>query len=205
MSTNPKPHDLLWGMTPDQLPADAPAWAWQVLAAGHPVVVRRALCEPGLVAVGIRGASRDQRLAATMPIPAIQRLLSPEQLRLRTDTGLPALGALEAVAPLLDATSLPWGPTGGVGFQLATGIAVLHEASDLDLLLRTPTPFSRQHARMLLAALNEAPCRIDLQLETPNGAVALREWAGDSRRVLLKSPEGARLVDNPWLPLERAA
>ena len=61
MSAKPKPHDLLWGMTPDQLPADAPVWAQQALAAGHPVVVRRALCEPGMIAVGIRGASREQR------------------------------------------------------------------------------------------------------------------------------------------------
>jgi phosphoribosyl-dephospho-CoA transferase len=205
MSYNPRPHDLLWGMTPDQWPADAPTWAMQALAAGHPVVVRRAVCEPGLVAVGIRGIRRDQRLAAAMPIHLIQRLLSPEQLSQRVPGQWPALQALATVKPLLDATVLPWGPTGGVGFQLATGIAVLHQASDLDLLLRTPIPFSRQQARTLLEALAEAPCRIDLQLETPNGAVALREWAGASRRVLLKCAEAARLVDNPWLPLERAA
>ena len=35
-------HDLLWGMTPTHLPADAPAWAVDALGAGHPVVVRRA-------------------------------------------------------------------------------------------------------------------------------------------------------------------
>ncbi|MCY1276632.1 Phosphoribosyl-dephospho-CoA transferase [compost metagenome] len=205
MNKTPKPHDLLWGMTPDQLPGGAPAWTIQALAAGHPVVVRRALCEPGLVAVGIRGPSREQRFAAHMPTVSIQRLMSPEQLRPRAAAGIPALRALEAVAPMLAASGLPWGPTGGVGFQLATGIAVLHEASDLDLLLRTPTCFSRQQARELLAALAEAPCRIDLQLETPHGAVALREWAGDSQRVLLKCAEGARLVDNPWQPLGRAA
>ncbi|GLZ88780.1 phosphoribosyl-dephospho-CoA transferase [Metapseudomonas resinovorans] len=205
MSANPNPHDLLWGMTIDQLPAPAPAWAQQALAAGHPVVVRRALCQPGLVAVGIRGTSRDQRLAALMPIYSIQRLLSPEQLRPRAVADFPALRALETVAPILAATGLPWGPTGSVGFQLATGMAVLHEASDLDLILRTPNQFDRQQARLLLATLADAPCRIDLQLETPNGAVALREWAGEARRVLLKCAEGARLVDNPWLPLACAA
>jgi phosphoribosyl-dephospho-CoA transferase len=205
MNKTPKPHDLLWGMTPDQLPDEAPAWAHQALATGHPVVVRRAFCEPGLVAVGLRGSSREQRLAALMPIRSIQRLVSPEQLRPRAAADLPALRALDSVAPVLAATGQPWGPTGGVGFQLATGIAVLHQASDLDLILRTPNPFCRQQARELLATLAEAPCRIDLQLETPNGAVALREWAGEARRVLLKCAEGARLVDNPWLLLERAA
>ena len=82
---------------------------------------------------------------------------------------------------------------------------MLHGASDLDLLLRTAEPIDRARARTLLAQLDSAPCRIDLQLETPYGAVALREWAGDSRRVLLKCDAGARLVDNPWQPLELAA
>lgn len=205
MNKTPKPHDLLWGMASDQLPADAPAWAQQALAAGHPVVVRRAVCEPGYIAVGIRGASRDQRLAAVMSCRSIQRLLSPEQLVPRVSGEFAALRALGAIKPLLDALGLPWGPTGGVGFQLATGIPVLHEASDLDLILRTANVFNREQARALLAALADVPCRIDLQLETPAGAVALREWAGDARRVLLKCAEGARLVDNPWQPLGRAA
>ncbi|WP_374979322.1 malonate decarboxylase holo-ACP synthase [Pseudomonas solani] len=199
------PHDLLWGLAPEQLPAEAPAWARQVLAAGLPVVVRRDLCEPGRVAVGVRGASREQRFSTLMPLAAIQRCVSPEQLRPRTAGHWPALRALVEVAPVLEATGLTWGPTGGVGFELATGVPVLHAESDLDLLLRTPEPFVRQRARELLALLNRACCRIDLQLETPFGAVALREWAGDSRRVLLKCAEGARLVDNPWQALEHAA
>lgn len=199
------PHDLLWGLAPDQLPTEAPAWARQVLAAGQPVVVRRALCAPGRVAVGVRGATRGERFAACMPVDAIQRRIAPEHLRLRAPAELAALRALDQVTPLLDAIGLAWGPTGGVGYQLATGLAVLHGASDLDLLLRTAEPIDRARARALLAQLDSAPCRIDLQLETPYGAVALREWAGDSRRVLLKCDAGARLVDNPWQPLELAA
>ena len=35
-------HDLLWGMTPQQLPADAPSWVVESISAGQPVVVRRA-------------------------------------------------------------------------------------------------------------------------------------------------------------------
>ena len=40
-------HDLLWGMTPAHLPSDAPGWALEAIGAGHPVVVRRAMAEPG--------------------------------------------------------------------------------------------------------------------------------------------------------------
>jgi phosphoribosyl-dephospho-CoA transferase len=35
--------------------------------------------------------------------------------------------------------------------------------------------------------------------------VALREWAGAARQVLLKADDGARLVGNPWQLQERAA
>lgn len=203
-------HDLLWGMTQDQLPLDAPEWAQQVLLASRPVVVRRAVAGAGRVAVGVRGGQRSDRLAVEMPVASIGRRCSPEQLRPEQLRGegraqWAALQALHAVTPLMDSLGLPWGPTGGVGYQLATGVAVLHPGSDLDLLLRTPAALSRVEAKALLQALGTAPCRIDLQLETPFGAVALAEWAGASKRVLLKSRHGACLVSNPWSALELSA
>ncbi|WP_434519004.1 malonate decarboxylase holo-ACP synthase [Pseudomonas sp. NFX1] len=204
MST-PRPHDLLWGMPLSALPADTPQWALQVVASGQPVVVRRAACADGCVAVGVRGQSRDQRLGTQMRLGDIQRLQSPEALRCCEPSLWPALQALASVAPVLDTCGLAWGPTGGVGYQLATGIGVLHLASDLDLVLRAPHPLTRAKALELLDILDCAPCRIDVQLETPAGAVALREWAGFARRVLLKSPLGARLVSDPWAALECAA
>lgn len=198
-------HDLLWGMAPDQLPADAPAWARQVLRAGQPVVVRRAVAGAGLVAVGVRGSQRGERLAAEMPVASIKRRCSPEQLRGEGRAQLAALQALHALTPFMDSLGLYWGPTGGVGYQLATGIAVLHQGSDLDLLLRTPAALTRLDAQALYQALGAAPCRIDLQLETPYGAIALAEWAGASKRVLLKSRHGAYLVSDPWSALELTA
>nr|WP_314874043.1 malonate decarboxylase holo-ACP synthase [uncultured Pseudomonas sp.] len=198
-------HDLLWGMAPDQLPADAPAWARQVLLAGQPVVVRRAVAGAGRVAVGVRGGQRAERLAVEMPVASIQRRCSPEQLRSEGRAELATLQALHAVTPFMDSLGLSWGPTGGVGYQLATGIAVLHQGSDLDLVLRTPAALTRIDAKALYQALCAAPCRIDLQLETPYGAVALAEWAGPSKRVLLKSRHGACLVSDPWSALELSA
>lgn len=201
-----RPHDLLWGMAPAMLPGDAPHWARQVLAAGAPVVVRRAECAEGWVAVGVRGQQRAQRLACLMPLAAVQRHLSPEQVRSDTVTAASsALQALASVGPVLDALGLAWGPTGGVGYQLASGIEVLHAESDLDLLLRTPQPLARTAAKDLLDILDCAPCRVDLQLQTPAGAVALREWAGPARRVMLKAASCAVLVIDPWAALEHAA
>ncbi len=187
-------HDLLWGMTPAHLPADAPAWAKDAVGT---VVVRRAIVAPGFVAVGVRGRLREQRFAALMPMAAVQRRVAPEALRDVVSTrDLPALQALDQLRPVL--APLSWGVTGSAGFELATGIEALHAQSDLDLILRTPEPLDRNDARDLLATLDEVTCAVDLQLQTPFGAVALREWAGPSRRVLLKTANGAHLVTAPW-------
>ena len=235
------PHDLLWGLSPSALPLDAPAWVREVVEQGHPAVVRRALVAPGRVAVGVRGAGREQRFATVMKTSDITRIVRPEQLiqlssdgkrttcgsRLAGDGGgsihditsashsiaskpaptenWSALRALQGIRPLMMSLGLPWGVTGSAGFELASGIAALHEGSDLDLILRTPAFISRDWAAQLVERLESAPCRIDVQLQTPGGALMLREWAGSARQVLLKSASGACLVDNPWQLAELSA
>ncbi|MET3454034.1 phosphoribosyl-dephospho-CoA transferase [Pseudomonas kilonensis] len=194
-------HDLLWGMTPQQLPADAPAWVVESITAGQPVVVRRALMTPDRIAVGVRGRLREQRYATSMAITAIARRVRPEDLcHVASTRDLPALQALSQLRPLLDASGWTWGVSGSAGFELATGIEALHERSDLDLILRTPDCLDRLQARKLLTLLDASVCAVDMQLQTPCGAVALREWAGSSRRVLLKDDVQARLVSDPWQP-----
>lgn len=203
-----QPHDLLWGMSVAALPADAPAWVVEVIGLGHPVVVRRARVAEGFVAVGVRGRSRDQRHATVMKLGSITRRVRPEELVGAVEekaADWPALHVLTQIRPMMDALGLPWGVAGSVGFELATGVPVLHQDSDLDLILRTSAFFNRQQAAELVDALVDAACRIDLQLQTPAGAVALREWAGSARQVLLKADDAARLVTNPWLPQECAA
>ncbi|MDO1592123.1 malonate decarboxylase holo-[acyl-carrier-protein] synthase [Pseudomonas aeruginosa] len=37
-----------------------------------------------------------------------------------------------------------------------------------------------------------------MQLQLPQGGLALKEWAGNSVKVLLKRPDGAVLLENPW-------
>lgn len=199
-------HDLLWGMAPEQLPADAPMWATDALAQGQPVVVRRALCASGQITVGVRGPLREQRFATVMVIEAIERRVKPEDLRhVSIDRDLPALRALTQLRAMLDACGFVWGISGSAGFELASGIQALHERSDLDLILRTPQPMGRAQARELVKIFDTAACQVDMQLQTPFGAVALREWAGPARRVLLKNATEACLVLDPWNPQEQAA
>ncbi|VVN04178.1 malonate decarboxylase holo-ACP synthase [Pseudomonas fluorescens] len=199
-------HDLLWGLTPEQLPADAPSWVIESLGAGQPVVVRRALSAADQVAVGVRGRLREQRYATVMSVDAIQRRVQPEALcHVSIDWDLPAVRALNQLRSMLDSCEWVWGVSGSAGFELASGFTALHEHSDLDLILRTPQSLERTQAQALVKLLDAAVCRVDMQLQTPNGAVALREWAGPSQRVLLKNASEACLVTNPWNPQEQAA
>ena len=206
MVNTPLAHDLLWGMSPAQLPADAPQWAVESLAAGQPVVVRRAASGLGQVAVGVRGPLREQRLATAMTVATVERRVRPEDLcAVSIDRDLPALRALAQLRSLLDASDWIWGVSGSAGFELASGFTALHERSDLDLILRTPQPLSREQARELVKIFDTAACQVDMQLQTPHGAIALREWAGASRQVLLKNAREACLVINPWNPQEQSA
>ncbi|RON46381.1 malonate decarboxylase holo-ACP synthase [Pseudomonas frederiksbergensis] len=199
-------HDLLWGMTPEQMPADAPLWAIESIGAGQPVVVRRELCAAGQIAVGVRGPLREQRFATVMSVEAIQRRVKPEDLcHASIDRDLPALRALTQLRAMLDACGFVWGISGSAGFELASGVRALHERSDLDLILRTPQPLSRVQAQELVKIFDTAACQVDMQLQTPSGAIALREWAGPARRVLLKNATEACLVLDPWNPQEQAA
>ena len=192
-------HDLLWGMTPEQLPVNAPAWVVESISAGQPVVVRRALSAPDFIAVGVRGRLREQRFATVMSIDTISRRVTPEALcHVSIDRDLPAVQALTQLRPLLDDYGWAWGVSGSAGFELASGFQALHERSDLDLILRTPQPLDRLKAQALVKILDAAVCQVDMQLQTPFGAVALREWAGPARRVLLKNAREACLVIDPW-------
>ena len=137
--------------------------------------------------------------AALMPVEVIAHRLAPEDLLGRqASEDLPVFRVLAELRPLLDALGHVWGVTGSAGFQLATGLPTAHPDSDLDLLLRTERPLPRSEARPLLQLLEGSACRVDLQLETPLGGLALREWAGTSSRVLVKTADGPRLVDDPW-------
>lgn len=206
MMSAPQAHDLLWGMPLGALPEQAPDWAWQAIATGQPVVVRRAVTHEDQVAVGIRGAQRQQRFACVMPKAAIQRIVKPEQLIVVDAEQFPVIAEkVQPIAQVLQATNWTWGITGSTGFELATGLQVTHANSDLDILIRMPNELSKADAKALWDALQQTSVRMDVQLQTPYGGVALADWANARHQVLLKRSQGAVLVDNPWMVQEVAA
>lgn len=207
-----RPHDLLAASCDAMLfDHEPPAWAHESLGRWPIVVVRRAEARGARVPVGVRGASRAERIAGWLPATAIIARLSPEQLVARRAwletpraSALPHFRMLEMLCSILQRFGLAWGPTGGMGYELASGRPCLEATSDIDILVRAPAPIARADARDLDAALASLPVRVDAQLDIGPGACALAELARSSGRVLLRTDSGPRLVRDPWAAREGA-
>ena len=201
-----RPHDLLRLASGAGLrhEGSVPAWMRVSLAGAPWVVVRRARTPAGVIPVGVRGRSRGERFAAFLAPDAVTARVTPEDLaaargwRHKPHTRrASSLRVLDAVDELFASLGLAWGPTGSVGFELATGVAAAGAASDLDVVVRAPEPWSLENAREIADYLNRLPVRVDVQLDTPGGAVALAEYARGGR-VLLRTPDGPSLIHDPW-------
>jgi phosphoribosyl-dephospho-CoA transferase len=200
-------HDLL---RLQRLPScdGEPDWVRAAFARTPFAVVRRAVAAAGFIAVGMRGSGRAQRYGTWAAAADIEAAIRPEDLAAgvpadharRTLPAFALLAALHRDAQSLHAFS--WGPTGSVGFELATGTLAVTATSDLDLLIRSPEKLSRENAVLMLSELTRyaqrAGIRIDAQLETPSGGIALAEWATDKARVMARHAQGPQLLADPW-------
>ena len=182
----------------------APTWVPTSLARAPWVVVRRARGPAGLIPVGVRGSTRAERFAALLAPEAVAARVTPEDLiaervwhHMPRARRMGPIRVLDAVDVLFSSLGLVWGPTGSVGFELATGVAVVGNASDLDVVVRSPEPWLLESAREIADHLNRLPTCVDAQPDTPAGAVMLNEYAR-GERVLLRTPDGPRLTWDPW-------
>jgi malonate decarboxylase holo-[acyl-carrier-protein] synthase len=182
-----------------------PFWVKVSLEIAPFVVVRRANPIGGMIPIGIRGWSRSQRFATYLRVESVIRRVSPEQLTeshssrdIARRESIPALNAWAEIRVKLCNFSLAYGPTGTVGFELASGLPTATVTSDLDLLIRTPERASIKLARKLMQIFSGIPCRVDAQLEVPGGAVSLAEYASGQRPLLLRQNGGPVLIDDPW-------
>jgi phosphoribosyl-dephospho-CoA transferase len=183
-----------------------PDWASEALRRAPFVVRRRPLPRAEALPVGVRGNARSQRAAAWVSVDAVRECITPQMLvaqnawRRCRNTITRAVAVLEQVAPILDGCGMAgrWGPGGSVGFELASGVPSTTPNSDLDIVLSAAAPMARADAARLHAELSALAVRIDVLLETPNGAVALAEYATNLDAMLLRSAQGPRLVRDPW-------
>ncbi len=203
-----KPHDLLWAVDASSFTSEEalPAWSSSEWLRYAPAVIRRErVADPDCLPVGLRGVTRDQRHKAYLRRDCVARWVSPEMLsqavaldHTRSLARFAAIDTLIDIAPMLDALPLAWGPTGSVGFTLASGIVVLGPDSDLDLLVRAPRALDAGTINVLCAMETHASCRLDIQIDTGHGAFSFAEWVQGRRSVLLKTDAGPLLTHAPW-------
>jgi phosphoribosyl-dephospho-CoA transferase len=199
--THPAPHDLVRIRTPEDLMEfDAlPDWAIDTVRKVPWVVVRRAPQADFLIPVGIRGKDRSVRAAAFLSIFVIEKTVTPYDLaEIRPwriwPRRMPAIEILDQIASDLAQFDLQWGPTGSVGFELATGHPSVENSSDLDLLIRMERPIALNQMRQIAQQLTRTDIRIDAQLETSKGAIALSEYVRGEQLMLLRTINGPRLI-----------
>jgi phosphoribosyl-dephospho-CoA transferase len=204
-----------------------PPWVDESLRRAPWVVVRRAPTSDGLLPVGVRGESRQQRFAAWVSSDEVLELVTPRTLASgrvwatavdqARRAAVPALAALDAVEKIMAEQGLvgTWGPAGSVGFELASGRVTATLSSDLDLVIAVDrlAPAHRfastvdrlaAIAGSLWAALAILPARVDVLLETPGGAVALSEYVrarDEGGSFVLRTTEGPRLTRTLGHPL----
>ncbi|AUG77359.1 hypothetical protein CFP65_2530 [Kitasatospora sp. MMS16-BH015] len=157
------------------------------------------------IPIALRGAEREQRATGYAPRSAVAVALRPEQLPGRLAQlpeerreHIPALAALPKVGEIIGDYRLIWGPIGAVGCELATGAPAVGPTSPLRLLLRSPMPLSRRDALLLRRALRKLPVWVEAELETRHGAVSLAEYSTSPQVITLHTPDGPRVVADPW-------
>ena len=211
-----RPHDLLWiaGREAFVSREPLPSWVDSWWHGDLPVVVRRDDRKNGLIPIGIRGKTRAERAAAWISPESVRKIISPESLV--SDTGKLATSPFANTRPVQALLHLAkwmetwhWGVTGSCGYALATGTPVMHDDSDLDLLIRCPEPVNPAIFEELAGKLAALPCRSDIQIESPTGAFSLQEWlrrrgVGTGCRILLKTDHGPILTTDPWRSVQPA-
>jgi len=204
-----RPHYLL-EVDPNKLIENAsrcpsvPEWVGERLRSIPFVVVRRGPVAGQDIAIGVRGAERNQRWAAFCDPTAVKRVITPPQLLRRAGSGRRgnAASALRSVHLLekrwmdLDHS---WGPGGSVGFELATGSQAVRLESDLDIVIYAERPMTPDEAKWLCVRATGLPAVVDIRVETPACGFSLREYANRiPAAILLRMPGGVMLGNRPW-------
>jgi phosphoribosyl-dephospho-CoA transferase len=98
-----------------------------------------------------------------------------------------------------------WGPVGSTSYELATGLYVIRDDSDLDFVIYAREPMEREMAQDLFNTLKLAPAKVDVRIETPCGGFSLEEYVRErTGRILLRTASGRVLVQGLWPTLPRA-
>jgi phosphoribosyl-dephospho-CoA transferase len=201
MNRQPLAHDILHLDVRDKaVVCDANLREVMDLLAGTPyAVVRRGRSDAGFLPIGVRGLKRNERYAAWIRDSAVQRLVSPEEIKdMSGARDLPAFEALRSLRDRWSDLKMPWGPTGSVGFEIVSGVPAVTRASDLDLLLDAEQWLSPALAGKLLADAACESVNVDIQARTPGGIISLVEYVASPVSLMLRQSDGEVRMGDPW-------
>lgn len=174
-----------------------PMWATEFVERTPYVVVKRGEEKTGMVPIGIRGITRQQRFGCYMNLDNISQVYKPyELLEFKSNCGL--WNKVASLLPGIFETykdRVTYGPTGSVGFELATGFKATTISSDLDLLIQTEEPLEVEIAKKILVQLLKINIKMDITLGISMGYVALEEYCNGQAPYLVKTNYGERLVE----------
>ncbi len=198
-----QPHDLLKIKDGTHLieKENVPEWLSKSISDVRFVVVRRAPIIDGEIPIGIRGKTRTERFGTFIPLSDVTERITPEQLvaeqKWRSHPCYERFGifqALDLVESVLQQYQLSWGPTGSVGFELASGQPTITETSDLDIIIRA-NDIPINIAKEIVSAFKEANVRIDPLVERQDGAISLIEYSKGLPSILLRTIDGPKLIN----------
>ncbi|KGR76252.1 malonate decarboxylase holo-ACP synthase [Ureibacillus sinduriensis] len=175
-----KVHDIVRfeAMSDIENTIDQPGWVKDAPTAKNFGVVRRMPITDKIVPIGLRGNKREQRYGAFIHERNIIQVISPISLVGRVERLADRLyfPALLSIKEEFKKYKLAWGPTGSVGFEIATSIQATTPSSDIDICL-----YLNEIETELLVKLGNfldgLDRRIDVQVELPSiGAFLLNDY-----------------------------
>lgn len=173
-----------------------PEWIKSVPASQNFGVVRRMPIMNHIVPIGLRGETREQRFGTFIHASKILQVITPESLVDCIDEFKERIyfSAFKRIKEEFAKLQLRWGPTGSVGFELATSITVTTSSSDIDICI-----YLEQIDKELLTEVNTfletLDKRIDVQVEISSiGAFLLKDFLmHENIGFLLRTPFGPQL------------
>lgn len=193
------PHDLLQIKDVTDLISYSaiPEWVEGALMNAPFVVVRRVQAPKGLCAIGVRGTERSERFGAFLDINNVVKHIRPEQLAEEKNwknISKEIFRGLDQIDNILKKYSLSWGPTGSVGFELASGKDTVTEKSDLDIIIHINEGLRLEIAKEIKQEFDNITYRVDVQVEIEEGAFSLIEFIqSEGKPILLRTANGPML------------
>lgn len=193
-----KVHDIVKFESIDVLEKTTPIpdWVFNAPAAKNYGVVRRMPIMDDMVPIGLRGNTREQRFGTFIHKSRIVEVMTPIELvdRIEGYTNEIHLPTLKKIKQAFEQFNLRWGPTGSVGFELATGISVTTERSDIDVCIYMDA-IDRELLVEVGKFLKTLERRVDVQVELASvGAFLLHDFLKHEKLgFVIRTPFGPQL------------